>query len=112
VEYNLTKLNEKLLAGCVLYSSSKKFGVGSTHSIKSCIRQTVRQLVFTVVQIQLIIQQSWSREWGTLVQPLKKPTVPTVLPHCQFLDKNKQLTSLSQHKLAFTERNMFMALNI
>jgi hypothetical protein len=35
------------------------------------------------------------REWGTSVQPLKKPTVPTVLTHHQFMDKNKQLTSLT-----------------
>jgi hypothetical protein len=52
------------------------------------------------------------REWGTKVQPLKKPTVPTVLAHRQFMDKNKQLTSLSQCKLAFTGRNMLMVLNI
>jgi hypothetical protein len=30
------------------------------------------------------------REWGTSVQPLEKPTVPTVLAHRQFMDKNKQ----------------------
>jgi hypothetical protein len=34
-----------------------------------------------------------SKKWGTSVQPLKKPTVPTVLAHRQFIDKNKQLTS-------------------
>jgi hypothetical protein len=52
------------------------------------------------------------REWGTKVQPLKKPTVATVLTHRQFMDKNKQLTLLSQNKLAFTGRNVLMALNI
>jgi hypothetical protein len=49
------------------------------------------------------------REWGTSVQPFKKPTVPTVLAHRQFMDKkNKQLTC----KLAFTRRNVLMALEI
>jgi hypothetical protein len=28
------------------------------------------------------------REWGTSVQPLKKPILPTVLAHRQFMDKN------------------------
>jgi hypothetical protein len=51
-----------------------------------------------------------SKEWGTLFQPLKKPAVPTVLAHHHFMDKNKQLTLLRQCKLAFTERNMLMAL--
>jgi hypothetical protein len=51
------------------------------------------------------------REWGTLVQPLN-PTVPTVLTHRQFMDKNKQLTLLSQYKLAFTGRIMSMAMKI
>jgi hypothetical protein len=49
------------------------------------------------------------REWGTSVQPLKRPTVSTVLAQCQFMDKNVQLTLLSQCKLAFTGRNVFMA---
>jgi hypothetical protein len=44
------------------------------------------------------------REWGPSVQPLKKPTVPTVLAHRQFMDKNKQLTLLSQCKLALSGR--------
>ncbi len=39
-----------------------------------------------------------SLKLGTSVQPLKKPTVPTVLVHCQFMDKNKQLTLLSRSK--------------
>jgi hypothetical protein len=52
------------------------------------------------------------REWGTSVEPLKKPAVPTVLAHCQFMAKNKQLTLLSQCKLAFIGRNVLMALEI
>ncbi len=47
---------------------------------------------------------------GTSVKPLKKPTVPTVLEHRQFMDINKQLTLLSQCILAFTGRNVLMAL--
>jgi hypothetical protein len=50
------------------------------------------------------------RELGISNQPLKKPTVPAVLAHRQFMDKNKQLTLLSQCKFAFTGRNMLMAL--
>jgi len=50
------------------------------------------------------------REWGTSVQSLKKPTVPTVLAHHQFMDKNKQLTLLSQCKLALTAINTLFAL--
>jgi hypothetical protein len=42
------------------------------------------------------------REWGTSVQFLKKPTVPTILVHRLSMDKNKQLTLFSQGKLAFT----------
>jgi hypothetical protein len=52
------------------------------------------------------------REKGTSVQPLKKPTVPAVLAHRQFMDKNKQLTLLSQYKLAFTGSNVLIALKI
>jgi hypothetical protein len=37
-------------------------------------------------------------------------TVPTVLAHRQFMDRNKQLTLLSQCKLAFTGRNISIAL--
>jgi hypothetical protein len=54
--------------------------------------------------------QHLQREWGTSVQPIKKPTVPTVLAHRQFMDKNTQLTLLIQCKLAFTGRNVLMAL--
>jgi hypothetical protein len=39
-------------------------------------------------------------------------SVPTVLAHRQFMDKNKKLTLLSQCKLAFTGRNVLMALKI
>jgi hypothetical protein len=56
--------------------------------------------------------QHFQREWGTSVQPLKKPTVPTVLVDRQFMDKNKQLTLLNQCKLVFTVRNVLMALKI
>jgi hypothetical protein len=52
-----------------------------------------------------------SLKLGTSAQPLKKPTVPT-LAHRQCMDKNKQLTLLSQCKLAFTSRNVLMALKI
>jgi hypothetical protein len=52
------------------------------------------------------------REWGTSIQPLKKPTVTTVLEHRQFMDKNKQLTLLSQCKLTFTGGNVLLALKI
>jgi hypothetical protein len=42
---------------------------------------------------------------------LKKPPVPIVLAHRQFIRiKIKHLTLLSQCKLAFTRRNMLMAL--
>jgi hypothetical protein len=53
-----------------------------------------------------------SKRMGTSVQPLEKPTVPTVLAHRQFMDKNKHLSLLSQRKLAFTGRNVLMALEI
>jgi hypothetical protein len=58
VEYNGTGLNVKLLAGCILYSELaqywyqvQKVGVVPAHSIKSCIMQAVRQVVFTDVLI-------------------------------------------------------------
>jgi hypothetical protein len=38
--------------------------------------------------------------------------VPTVLAHRKFMDKNNQLTLLSQCKLTFTGRNVLMALKI
>jgi hypothetical protein len=38
------------------------------------------------------------------VQPLKKPAMPTVLAHRQFMDKNKQLSLLRQCNLAFIGR--------
>jgi hypothetical protein len=48
---------------------------------------------------------------GTSDQPLKKPPVPTVLAHRQFIKiKIKHLTLLSQCKLAFTRRNVLMVL--
>ncbi len=53
-----------------------------------------------------------SKRMGNSFQPLKKPTVPTILGHHQFMDKNKQLTLLSKCNLAFTLRNMLMALKI
>ncbi len=51
-------MNVKLLAACILLFwigvilvPSKKVGVGSAHSIKSCSVQAVRQVVFTDVLI-------------------------------------------------------------
>jgi hypothetical protein len=49
---------------------------------------------------------------GNLSSTFEKLTVPTVLVHRKFMDKNKQLTLLSQCKLAFTGRNVLMALKI
>jgi hypothetical protein len=59
------------------------------------------------------MDQWWhlQREWGT-VQPLKNSTEPTLLAHSQFMDKNKQLTLLSQCRLAFTGKNVLLALKI
>ncbi len=42
------------------------------------------------------------REWGTSVQPLKKPTVPTVLAHRQFMVKsNYTLLKGLSHEIDF-----------
>ncbi len=53
-----------------------------------------------------------SKRMGTLVQPFKNPTLPTVLARHQFIVKNKRLTLLSQCKLAFIRRNVSMGLKI
>jgi hypothetical protein len=49
-------MNVKLLASCILESAeywyqAKKVGVGSTCSIKFCVRLAVRQVVFTDVVV-------------------------------------------------------------
>jgi hypothetical protein len=54
------------------------------------------------------------RKWGTSVQPLKNADNAYSISALLFVDKNKQLTLLSQCKLAFTGtgRNTLTAMEI
>ncbi len=61
---------------------------------------------------RLQVKKVFKENGGTSVQTLKKPAAPTLLAHCQFMGKNKQLTLLSQCELAFIGRNVLMALKI
>jgi hypothetical protein len=53
-----------------------------------------------------------SKRMGNLSSTTEKPAVLTVLAPRQFMDKTKQIPLLSQCKLAFTRRNVPMALKI